>query len=530
MPQKRLVIYSADTWEGAVSVLRLLSPLSAAGYQLIRGKEDETIFPERVNDADGVVIQRNFPMFQDSYRQIVELARAAGKPIIYETDDLLLELPEQHPLEDALADSLLPMMRAIAEADLVTVSTPFQANYYGLFNPSIVTLPNYLDENYWRFPPLEDPKEGEPITLGYMGGNTHLADLEMIVPALEQTLSEHENVRLHIWGGKPPEVLLQNSKVEWTRLQLEDYEAFAAYFSQQKADIWLAPLEDTRFNQAKSAIKFLEYSATGGAGVYSRLAPYEQIVSHEQNGLLAATLEEWHASIERLIIQPSFRMQLASAARQTALAHRLSLHGSEWQIADKSVFEKTSAPEGNRQRSLGTFYRITERIQKRQDYLRQSIATLQDTIYAVQEQIAARDAQIHQLEHDLEEQVADRDAHIYRLEHDLEEQIAARDAHLHQLEHDLEEQVAVRDSRLQDLNQQLQEQQILQANQAEQYHKLCHEQMAAYEADVQLVRQNLQDQIAIRDAQLEAITSSEEWKWAQKAKSIRNSVFSPRKK
>ncbi|MBE0411812.1 MAG: hypothetical protein IBX69_18955, partial [Anaerolineales bacterium] len=77
--------------------LRITGPAEQAGLNLIKGNDGEDISPEAVLRGDLVVIQRDFPRHWKSFEEICRLARANQKPIIYDLDDLLLDLPEEHP-------------------------------------------------------------------------------------------------------------------------------------------------------------------------------------------------------------------------------------------------------------------------------------------------------------------------------------------------------------------------------------------------------------------------------------------------
>ncbi len=93
--------YTPDPWESACPVLRLTGPCTAAGIPLLRGSQWEgntlQVTLEAVNEADVVVIQRDFPRFWENYESVVACARGRGLPVIYDLDDLLFGLPETHP-------------------------------------------------------------------------------------------------------------------------------------------------------------------------------------------------------------------------------------------------------------------------------------------------------------------------------------------------------------------------------------------------------------------------------------------------
>ncbi len=92
-----IAAYTPYRWDHALVVLRLAGPCAAAGVTVLRGTDGSTVRPELVSQADLVLIQRDFPRDTAGYTQVTAAARAHGKPIIFDLDDLLLELPPDHP-------------------------------------------------------------------------------------------------------------------------------------------------------------------------------------------------------------------------------------------------------------------------------------------------------------------------------------------------------------------------------------------------------------------------------------------------
>jgi glycosyltransferase involved in cell wall biosynthesis len=337
---KSLVAFGTAPWKSALPVLRLLGPAERAGVSVIFGNEGPEVDATRVFGADLVVIQRDFPRFALPFGQILEIARQQEKPVIYELDDLLLELPDEHVSYADLSVMQLPMIWALVEADAITVSTPYLQECLRIFNPNTWLLPNFLNDELWAFrPPQKDGLEAHAIVIGYMGGRTHAADLQYVQPALKQILDRYAGkVRLCFWGAEPPGELRSHPQVSWTPLDLQDYAEFARYFAAQNCDIFISPLVDDRFNQAKSAIKYLEYSALGVAGVYSRILPYESIVEDGVNGMLASTVDEWVLCLQKLIEDPDLCRELGQSAQRTVQqGHLLSQHVDLWEAAYRNA-------------------------------------------------------------------------------------------------------------------------------------------------------------------------------------------------
>ncbi len=315
--------------------LRLVAPFRQLNIRLINGIQDGQVVLDPIRESDIVVIQREFPRMFGDYQKVILTAKQEGKPLIFDLDDLLFFLPENHPDRQAhsFATSLLPMLQALLEADIVTVSTPKLQDMLQDYNENIVVLPNYLDDGLWSLqPPVLKDSSSEAIVIGYMGTKSHAPDLEYITPVLVRILERYpQEIKFHCWGPKPPVKLLSLPQVKWTPFVSHSYTEFALYFQAQSADIFIAPLLDNPFNRCKSPIKFLEYSALGVCGVYSQLEPYEHLVEHGRNGLMASTLAEWEECLVQLIEDVDFRYRLAvQAQKTTAEEWLLSRNISHW--------------------------------------------------------------------------------------------------------------------------------------------------------------------------------------------------------
>ncbi len=351
-----LAVYTADAWEHVCPVVRITGPARQAGIEVIHGNEwvpggnrspELRVYPGRVADGDLVVIQRDFPCGggdsdASPYEQVMHEAHRLGKRVVYELDDLLPELPLEHPGARRYLPGRLAILRAIVEADAVVGSTPKICEYLSQFNSQVLHIPNYLDDQLWKLR-KSNPKSWKPnpLVIGYLGSASHLSDLDMVVPVLQRLLERHAtSLILRFWGLTPPPSLRRLPNVEWNPVGLVAYRDFARFFSSQECDLAIAPLQDNVFNRGKSPIKFLEYSALSIPGVYSRLDPYAQVVRDGKNGLLAGSLEEWEAQLTALIEDRSLRGRLGDAALETVRRDwLLSEHADGWAKAYHAIWQ-----------------------------------------------------------------------------------------------------------------------------------------------------------------------------------------------
>ena len=401
--EKVIAVFTNFSRHEAVSELRLFGPLSLAGYKVIHG--NELINSDQQIDLRGIdflTIQRDFPRNWYLYMNLISAAKQANIPVIYDIDDLLWELPAEHPdkQSSAYVDALLPMLTAAATADMVTVSTPALLSYVKPINQNASLLPNYLNDTIWNLNPPKDKGDSKlPVVIGYMGTYTHNPDIKILLPTLLRLLKEYEEkLAVRFLGQSAPAELRDLPNVEADQTWCANYSEFAARLSNWSCDICVAPLAPGLFNHSKSPIKFFEYSSMGAAGVYSSGDPYEGVITDGLTGFLASTPEEWYLSIKRLIEEPQLRYQMVLAAQKMIREKwLLSSHIAEW----NEVYEKTkTASDAN---SNGTMYatqaliHVTEQVQNLIESLSAKLMKKEQTVQALSAQVAEKEQTVQAL-------------------------------------------------------------------------------------------------------------------------------------
>lgn len=340
----KVAYFSRESGLSALEQLRIIAPLTHADIEIVNCSELGSGNVDCINEADLVLFQRDFPSDLDAYNHISNYARSVSKPVVYDIDDLLIDLPENHPdrKKGYYAPALLPMLQATIDADLITTSSSKLRQTLLQYNNNVSVLPNFLDDNIWKFKNLKRKSNHKTTIIGYMGGVSHEPDLELITPVLLDLIKQYStSIKFVFYGVKPPKVIFDLPQVNWLPSKTLNYKEFAEDFQLLDVDIFIAPLVYNLFNRCKSSIKFLEYSTLSVPGVFSRLEPYTDVVSDNENGLLASSLDEWYEQLVRLINDCDLRCQLALNAQETSKKEWImSRNAYLWQDAYKDLLRK----------------------------------------------------------------------------------------------------------------------------------------------------------------------------------------------
>jgi len=336
MKRRRIHIlyeYGPDLRPHGSAYIRLLRPLShpsLVGYLQVTsglrywGREVDVVIVDRLWRPD---------ISPELAREVVQEIHRSGARFIYALDDNLLDLPVQR--RGQLTDVHLEIVRFfLVEADGVMVTTRRLKKRLETFNSNIVVVPNALDERLLiNRAPLQpgSPFGSRPRVIGYMGTFTHDEDLLMVLPALERVQQRYPGeLEFQVVGGVGRAATLRASEiVRFNKVgpnpEEMEYPLFMLWFSSRvRWDIAVCPLQDTAFDECKSDIKFLDYSAVAAAGVYSRVSTYESSVRHLETGFLTENdSDAWAEALEMLIQDDSLRIEMAQNATRYLYGERL---------------------------------------------------------------------------------------------------------------------------------------------------------------------------------------------------------------
>ncbi len=250
--------------------------------------------------------------------------------VIWDLDDQLFEIPKSNPAHAGFGEAgHNSLTMYLAWSDYVTCSTAPLAKQlidtYHVDPNRLAILPNLIDPNDWHTPPINDHYNG--IKVMWAGSASHHDDLLQIVDPIIRITKERDDVRFMFVGMMPDELthIPWPDKCSWYYGCEVKY--YARFLCDLAPDISLAPIVWNRFNEAKSAIKWMEGTLAGAATIASDMSPYSDAISHCETGMLCNP-DEWYSTINGLLDNPNRIEQL----RHNAAQHVISKHS--WRSVD----------------------------------------------------------------------------------------------------------------------------------------------------------------------------------------------------
>jgi len=219
-----------------------------------------------------------------------------------------------------LVDSSPSYLRAMEACDLLIFSTPGVQSLarQKLRKPSYVWR-NAVDAETVHAaklasysPRLASTKD---LIIGYASGSrAHEADFREAESALLKIMKLHANAQLIIIGYHDLSPKLRELGDRISTVGFSDYESYISLVSH--FDINIVPLLRDKFNDCKSAIRFLDAAVVGVPTVASRIGDFVNVVEDGVTGLLARGSNSWFEQINSLVKNTQRRKTMGKRAKE----------------------------------------------------------------------------------------------------------------------------------------------------------------------------------------------------------------------
>lgn len=258
----------------------------------------------RASSYDQVVVQRRLVHPFD-----VRLLRRNARRLVFDFDDAIL-YPDSFQRKRRSTSRWLKFLAIATNADLVIAGSEYLASVTMEFQRNVAVIPTVVDSRRY---PVRDAAAvaGElgdrPLRLVWIGSRSTLPYLEDVLAPIASVASRREMVLRVIADAAPRSTgSLSIETVPWS----SDVEVDAI----ASCDIGLAPLRDDRWSHGKCGLRLLQYFAAGVPAVATPIGAQSAMIAGE-HGEMAATPDEFGASVERLAADPERRMRMARRAR-----------------------------------------------------------------------------------------------------------------------------------------------------------------------------------------------------------------------
>lgn len=369
-----------------VGKYRILDPYKFIGNHFSDDVHVDISFNVEDNDSAflgyDVVVFHSFihKLSAEKNLERISWLRNKGIKVIMDIDDFW-NVDQRHPMFSQLKLNKVPetKVKFLRAVDYITCTTELFAteikNKLGVKN--VIVFPNAIDENEPQFKP--EKIESNRVRFGWLGGSSHLHDLELLKQGIDGVLNQHkDNTQFVLCGfdlrGTVNEINKQTNQVRqrpvrpeetvWSKYEEfftsnykyvdEEYKQFLLSYNQieypntdvpyirrwtqeinkyafnyNHFDVSLAPLYDSYFNACKSELKVIEAGFHKKTIIASDVKPYNTILTssidqgtynNTGNALLVEPRKnhkDWTKHMKRLVESPNMIEDLGNKLYET---------------------------------------------------------------------------------------------------------------------------------------------------------------------------------------------------------------------
>jgi hypothetical protein len=284
----------------------------------------------QVGSADTIVLNR--PLDPGIAEQ-VRLWVADGRRVIVDMDDDFDAVVPGHRIHGRYTTEHLH--KACAAASVVTCTTPALVAKYGYGHGEL--LRNRIPESYLsvtrrsRVDLDGRPTMDDGLWVGWYGSlGSHPNDPAAAGGGVGRAMNGVPGAQF-VFAGPEKDAVRLGAILELQR-DVRPLGFFSMHGLIQviaEFDIGIVPLEQSPFNDAKSALKGLEFAAVG-VPVLASPTPEYQAAEIQGGCVTAATPSDWRDTLELWLNHPDARAERAQHGRAWAAGNTIEQHADEW--------------------------------------------------------------------------------------------------------------------------------------------------------------------------------------------------------
>lgn len=297
------------------------------------------------DDCDAIVFQR---WMGRNGAEVAKKAISTGQVIINDVDDNFWALTKTNVAYEGTDPKTHPEFnrdhyrKMLAASSAITVSTEPLRRELERLGPPIHVLRNAIDIDRW---PIIDPGDtANPGMIGWVGGIQWRAhDLQCLKPVLPDFLTDHGIPFYH--GGDSQvegvpkaweQIGIDTTLVRCSSAPICNISRYPELW--QPISLALVPLEQCRFNEAKSYLKALEASACGIPYIVSDMEEQRILINEGGAGRIVRynRPQQWRNHLEDLL-DPELRRLEGKKNRMVAEQHNIAERWKDWDACYREV-------------------------------------------------------------------------------------------------------------------------------------------------------------------------------------------------
>ena len=237
---------------------------------------------------------------------VVERSLVARRvPYVFDFDDAIY-IPSTHPANRRFAWlRRLDVASVVAGARRVIAGNEHLALWACRYSADVSVLPTPVDTDRHR----PAPRRGAsgPVVIGWVGSSSTAEYLDLLDEPLRR-VAERRPILVRVMGGRYRHATVPVHVLPYS---LAAEPAVVAGF-----DIGVLPQPDNEWTRGKGGFKALVYMAAGVPVVASRVGVNPEVVRDGVTGYCVKGIEEWTATLERLVDDADLRRRLGGAGRE----------------------------------------------------------------------------------------------------------------------------------------------------------------------------------------------------------------------
>jgi glycosyltransferase involved in cell wall biosynthesis len=317
--RKRFWVNWPDTtgcclYRAGLPMLHLAQEMSEQGIDLNSGGNVGGVPMDASHDA--YFFQRSSPPDILNYLHWIKKSK---RLLVWDMDDNFFEIPQWSPAHRTVRDdgSLRTLPACLDLVDFITVSNESLKRQLlerlEELEGKIHVLPNLVDHTRYQMVP---PRPDRRTRIMWTGSSFHGADLELLVPVIERIVAETDWEFIFV-GAMTQKVRHLPPDRVWS-IGGADIRYYPNLLCELSPDVALIPITGSRFDECKSAIKWMECSLAGAAVVATDFGPYREAIEHGRTGILIENdTDAWMDGIRTALDN---RATLNAEARETVIA------------------------------------------------------------------------------------------------------------------------------------------------------------------------------------------------------------------